>query len=212
MSLQPVLCATRLHQGQVPPARRGGARLLTGTVCSQSGHLVLPQVTWSKKSFLQGWRSLNPYYALTGIWHHWLEMDIHSWTHCNKGRTFFWVVFVVVQILKLWSIIRWIVKCPQSLNTFTSSPCSSLLWLSVLFLFPPFPSWSFKSEPALISCSFGLSRGLGGLVFGFFLFIGCTVCLHIFVLKCSFLLKAEKKKKIVDLRKKIIRYVLFVTL
>lgn len=134
----------------------GGARLLTGTVCSQLGRLVLPQVTWSKKSFLQGWRSLNPYYALTGIWHHLLEKDIHSWTHCNKGRTFFWVVFVVVQILKLWSIIWWIVKCPQSLNTFTSSPCSSLLWLSVLFSFPLFLlgalSLSLLLSPVALGC------------------------------------------------------------
>lgn len=117
----------------------GGAQLLTGTagpVCSKLGHFVLPQVTSSQKSFLQGWRSLNPYYALTGIWHRLLEMDIRSWTHCNKGRTFFLVVFVVIQILKLWSMIWWIVKCPQSLNTFTSSPCSSLLWLSVLFSYP----------------------------------------------------------------------------
>lgn len=74
------------------PQGMGGARLLTGTtgpVCSKLGHLVLPQVTSSKKSFLQGWRSLNPYYALTGIWHCLLEMDVRSWTHCNKGRTFF---------------------------------------------------------------------------------------------------------------------------
>lgn len=49
-----------------------------GPVCSKLGHLVLPQVTSSEKSFLQGWRSLSPYYALTGISLCLLEMDVGS--------------------------------------------------------------------------------------------------------------------------------------
>lgn len=70
----------------VPPGwQRTGA---SHPFCSKLGHLVLPQVTSSRKSFLQGWRSLNPYYALTGIWHCLLEMDVRSRTHWNKGRTF----------------------------------------------------------------------------------------------------------------------------
>lgn len=71
----------------IPPLLTG----TTGPVCSKLGHLVLPQVTSSEKSFLQGWRSLSPYYALTGIWLCLLEMDVGSWTRCNKGRTFFWL-------------------------------------------------------------------------------------------------------------------------
>lgn len=152
------------------PQGMGGARLLTATtgpLCSRLGHLVLPQVTSSKKSSLQGWRSLNPYYALTGIWHCWLEMDVHP-EHTVTREGLLPVVFVVIQILKLWSIIWRIVKCPQSLNTFTSSPCSSLLWLSVLSSFPLFLLGALSLGLLLSPVALGCLGVGGGWFWGFF--------------------------------------------
>lgn len=43
---------------------------------------------------------------------------------------------------------------------------SGFQWFSLPL--SPFPSLSFKSGPALISCSFGLSKGVGELFFGVF--------------------------------------------
>lgn len=79
------------------------------------------------------------------------------------------------------TVINYLTNCQVSSELehvhFLCHVASPLAFSGFLFLSPPFPSLSFKSGPALISCSFGLSKVLG-IVFCLRFFFFCSLAVQ----------------------------------